>query len=187
MKGFGKAGSVAGFMMTVAVTSFLGACQQSGQSPTNPEAASSSAGTTPSSTSGPVRLATYAPGPYIPLSTCNLGMVNSTVFEAQPVALKAGQSNHFKGWLIAAGLSNPAYWLRFDEQQANRFQQTPISLTVERPDVVAAHAGAPIVSGFDLELPPNALTPGQYHVYVAVESSGRTYICDSGRHVQVGP
>ena len=122
---------------------------------------------------------------YKPLSTCNLGMVNAATFGTHPVELKTGAVNTFKGWLFATNLDSPTYWLRFDGQRGDRYLQSPLKLDVERPDVTAVHADAPRVSGFAVTIPANALPPGQYHAYLAVTSGDTTYICDSGRHVDV--
>lgn len=130
-------------------------------------------------------MTTYISGAYKPFSTCNLGMVNATTFRTKPVELEVDEVNTFKGWLFITGIERPAYWLRFDGQRGDRYLQASLRLDVERPDVVAVHPNAPRVSGFTAAIPANALPPGQYHAYLAATSGGTTYICDSGRHIDV--
>lgn len=163
----------------------LSACQQTNGNSEGSEKATTAA---PSITAGAEtepKLTAYAPGAYTPLITCNLGMVNATNFGSQPVALKTEHANAFKGWLFASGLAAPEYWLRFDDQHAGSYLHTPLQLSIERPDVVAAHPEAPRDSGFAVTIPANALPAGHYHAYIAVNSGGTTYICDSGRYVDV--
>lgn len=177
-------GIVAVSVMTVAAAFLVSACQQSGGGPAKPESptAPTSGGLTGAAAGG--QLVAYTPSSaYKPLSTCNLGMVNATTFGTQPVELKTGAVNTFKGWLFATNLDSPTYWLRLDSQQGDRYLQLPLHLDVERPDVVAMHPDAPRVSGFAATIPANALPSGQYHAYLAVTSGGTTYICDSGRHI----
>jgi hypothetical protein len=130
-------------------------------------------------------LSVYQPPQTVtPLANCNLETVNGQVFGSGALTLQSGHANVFKGWLDAAGIANPIYRMRFDSAESNRNLQAPLSLTEQRPDVAAAHPGAPMTSGFDLELSPGALPVGSYHVYLAVESGGKAYVCDSGRHIK---
>ena|SRR5690348_4760207 len=118
-----------------------------------------------------------------PLANCNLEMVDDRAFGTGTLALQSGHANVFKGWLDAAGVANPVYWMRFDDTNAERHMQTSFSLTEQRADVAAARPDAPLVSGFRLTLPHGVLPVGSYHVYLAVESGGKTYVCDSGRYI----
>lgn len=140
-----------------------------------------------STTAASARISAYTPSaaPAKPLAYCNLEAVGTIAFGSDPVVLAAGQQNAFRGWVDASDLTKPSYWLRFDDQSANRHLQASLTLTVQRPDVASAHAGAPLVSGFSQKLPVNALPTGHYHVYVAISSDGETYTCDNGRHVEV--
>lgn len=173
---------IAAVSVLVASTGFLlSACQQSGG---NSGLATSATPEGQTGVAAVSQLLAYTPSSaYKPLSTCNLGMVNATTFGTQPVELKTGAANTFKGWLFATNLDSPKYWLRFDDLQGDRYLHSPLRLDVERTDVVALHPGAPRVSGFAVTIPANALPPGQYHAYLAVESGDTTYICDSGRHI----
>lgn len=138
------------------------------------------------STASPVGLSIYQPSQTInPWANCNLETVDGQAFGSGVLALQSDHANVFKGWLDAAGIANPIYRLRFDSADFNRHLQAPLSLTEQRPDVAAAHPGASMASGFDLELPSGALPVGSYHVYLAVESGGKAYVCDSGRHIDV--
>lgn len=131
-----------------------------------------------------VGLAAYQPPQIVsPLANCNLEMVDDRAFGTGTLALQSGHANVFKGWLDAAGVANPVYWIRFDDANAERHMQASFSLTEQRADVAAARPGAPLVSGFRLTLPPGVLPVGSYHVYLAVESGGKTYVCDSGRYI----
>jgi hypothetical protein len=128
----------------------------------------------------------YQPGSALPtFDDCNLESVGNTQFDSQPLMLQPGDIQTFKGWIVSGDTHSATYWLRFDDQQANRYLRTPLQLTIERLDVVAAHHDAPRVSGFAVTIPANALPGGQYHAYIAVDSGGTTYTCDSGRRVDV--
>lgn len=173
------------FGLVIGASTLLVGCQGSGQQAIaeNQHAALPA----PSTIAASAQISPYTPGatPENPLSYCNLEAVGTVAFGADPVVLAAAQQNVFRGWIDASGLAKPSYWLRFDDQSANRHLQAPLALTVQRPDVASAHAGAPLVSGFSQKLPVNALPPGHYHVYVAVSSDGETYTCDNGRRVEV--
>lgn len=171
-------------VVMVSAVFLLSACQQSGGNSGNSRSPTSATSEGQTGVAAGSQLMAYAPGSaYKPLSTCNLGMVNATTFGTQPVELKTGVANIFKGWLFATNLDSPTYWLRFDGRQGDRYLQSPLQLDVERADVVASYPGAPRVSGFAVTIPANALPPGQYHAYLAVKSGGTIYICDSGRYI----
>jgi len=101
--------------------------------------------------------------------------------------LKSSERKKFMGWIDASVPTQPTYWLRFDSQPASRYVQMPVTLTAQRPDVASTHAGAPLVSGFDVDLPAGSLPDGKYHVYLAAEAGGTIYVCDNGRHIDVAP
>jgi len=171
-------------IVLVSAAFLLSACQQSGGSSGNPGPPTSATSTGRPGVAAGGQPVAYTPSDaYKPLSTCNLGMVNATTFGTQPVELRTGAINTFKGWLFAKNIDSPAYWLRLDGQHGERYLQARLQLDVERPDVTAVHSDAPRVSGFAVAIPANALPPGQYHAYLAVTSGDTTYICDSGRHV----
>jgi len=164
----------------------LNGCQEpGGQSASSaPVAGAPASSASEASGAMPVDLAAYQPSQAASsLANCNLETVNNQAFGSGALILQSGHANMFKGWLDAGGLTNPAYWMRFDDAGAGRHLQAPLSLTEPRADVAAARPGAPLVSGFSLTLPSGVLPVGSYHVYLAVESGGRTYVCDSGRHI----
>lgn len=176
--------------LTVAIfsTIVMTACQQA----TGPGASAGPGVSAPASTSAPKempldqQLAAYTPsGSYTPLSSCNLSNFNNAVFGTEPVALKRGTPNSFSGWIVTSGIAHPTLWLRFDDRIAGRYLHMSFQLTINRPDVVAAHPDAAKVTGFDVTLPAAGLPGGHYHVYLAVKSGDVTYICDSGRHIEV--
>lgn len=170
------------------VLSALGGCQGSGtQSAASAPAASAPASAIPMAQGNPpIGLAAYQPPEAAsPLASCNIETVNGQPFGSGASALQSNHANIFNGWLFAAGVVNPIYRMRFDSGNSGRHLQADLSLTVQRPDVAAAQPGAPLASGFSLTLPPGALPVGAYHVYLAVESGGKTYVCDSGRHIDV--
>lgn len=139
-----------------------------------------------SSGSAPIGLTTYQPPQTTSLlANCNTETVDGKAFGATTPTVQSGSGSSFKGWLDASGVASPVYRMRFDDAAAGRYLQAPLSLTVQRSDVAAAHLGVPLVSGFDLKLSPGVLSAGTYHVYLAVESGGKTYVCDSGRHIKV--
>ena len=162
----------------------LGACQGPSQQAGagNQLAEPSTKGTT-----AVAPISSYTPGtaPAKLISYCNLEAVGAVAFQSGPVELTPRKQIVFKGWIDASELTKPSYWLRFDDQSANRYLQAPVTLMVPRPDVASAHAGAPLISGFSQTLPVNGLPAGRYHVYIVVSSDGETYTCDNGRHVEV--
>lgn len=168
--------------------SILNGCQEPvGQSASSAPVASapvSSAPVAPSATS--VGLVAYQPPQAIsPLANCNLETADDRAFGSGALTLQSNRANAFKGWLDAAGVTNPVYLMRFDSDDSGRHLQAHLSLTEQRADVAAVHPGAPLVSGFSLTLSSGALPLGSYHVYLAAESGGKTYVCDSGRHIDV--
>lgn len=166
----------------------LGGCQEpSKQSASSAPIASATASASPvAQDTSPVALTAYQPPQTVsPLANCNLEAVNGQPFGSGASALQSNHANVFNGWLDAAGVAGPTYRMRFDGDNSEHHLQASVSLTVQRPDVAAAHPGAPAISGFSLTLRPGALPVGSYHVYLAVESGGKTYVCDSGRHIDI--
>lgn len=167
----------------------LGGCHQTGdQSATGQQAAPSTpAAPSPGTAVTSAKVVAYVPGtmPAKLLSSCNLEAVGTVKFGAQPMPLKSSEKKEFMGWIDASALTQPAYWLRFDSQLASRYVQVPVTLTAQRPDVASTHAGAPLVSGFEVDLPAGSLPDGKYHVYLAAEAGGTIYVCDNGRYVTV--
>lgn len=178
-----------GFALTGSI--LMVGCQEptggKGAGAQKPESSASTGSTSKAEASEP-RLSAYSPGATAaPLQHCNLEAAAGTKFAGQPVAVKGGQSNEFRGWVDDGGLANPAVWLRFDEVQGNSHLHIPVRLTVERQDVSAAYPDASRTPGFTLDLSANALPHGQYHVYIAAVSSGVAHVCDNGRQIDVGP
>lgn len=165
-------------------------CQQAGHQPSAGEQVVSST-SAPSSTGKaiPAQILAYTPGAMRAksLADCNLETIGSTRFGAQSMPLKSGEKSSFAGWIDASGLNQPTLWLRFDNQSANRNFQLPVTLTVQRPDVASTHPGAPLVSGFNVDLPADGLPDGNYHVYLAATVGDVAYLCDNGRNVTVAP
>lgn len=177
--------------VALGAATFLGACQQTGnKSATGQQVASSSQisqSMETALTSAHVVAYTSGTMPARPLPNCNLEAAGTTKFGAQPIPLKSGEKYALAGWIDASGLVQPTYWIRFDDQAANRYLQMPVTLTIQRPDVASANAGTPLVSGFNADLPAGDLREGKYHVYLAVKASGTIYVCDNGRYVTVTP
>lgn len=175
----------------IGMVGLLGACQQTAQQPSTGELVasstpvSSSTGTTVTS----AQVVAYTRGAMQakPLADCNLEAVGTARFGAQQMPLKSGEKSSFAGWINASGLTAPTYWLRFDDQSASHYFQMPVTLTVQRPDVASTHPGAPLVSGFDVDLPAGGLPDGEYHVYLAATVGNVVYVCDNGRNVTVAP
>lgn len=170
------------------VLSALNGCQEpGGQSASSAPVAGAPASSAPAAQGAPpVGLVAYQPPQTVsPLANCNLETVDGQAFGSAASTLQSDRVSTFKGWLDTAGVANPVYRMRFDSDDSGHHLQAPLSLTEQRADVAAAHPGAPLISGFSLTLPSDALSPGSYHVYLAVESGGKTYVCDSGRHIDV--
>lgn len=166
----------------------LNGCQEpGGQSASSAPIVSAPAASVPVEHGAPpVGLVAYQPPQTVsPLANCNLETVDGQVFGTGVSTLQSSRVNVFNGWLDAAGVANPVYRMRFDGDDSEHHLQAPLALTEQRADVAAAHPGAPLASGFSLTLPSGALPLGSYHVYLAVESDGKTYVCDSGRHINV--
>lgn len=165
-------------------------CQQTGHQPSAGEQVVSST-SVPSSTgkATPAQIRAYTRDAMRakPLADCNLETIGTTRFGAQSMPLKSGKKSSFAGWIDASGLNQPTLWLRFDDQSANRNFQLPVTLTVQRPDVASTHPGAPLVSGFDIDLSAGGLPYGKYHVYLAATAAKVAYLCDNGRSVIVAP
>lgn len=189
MKNIGLVGRLTGLASAMALALVLAACQE----PSGQNAASANAGTsvavatTQIQSSNQGLLTAYVRGAasFKPLPNCNLERLNRELFGAQPLALHLSQVNTFTGWVDPSGVATPSLWLRFDDAQAKRYLHAPFKLTTERPDVLANDPNAPRVSGFELQLPANALPAGQYHVYVVVTSGAAAHVCDNGRHINV--
>lgn len=167
-----------------------GGCQRAGHQPSEGERVVSS--TPPPSSTGkavPAQILAYTPGTMQakPLADCNLEAVGTARFGAQPMPLKSGEKNSVAGWIDAPGLNQPTYWLRFDNLSANRNFQLSVTLTVQRPDVASTHPSAPLISGFDVDLPVGGVPVGTYHVYLAATVGNVAYVCDNGRSVTVAP
>lgn len=175
--------------LIIGAAMLMAACQEPnhqgavGKSPTAPTPAQPVA----SSALASETMAAYTPSavPTKPLANCNLEYLGTTLFGSQPLPWKSSQPNLIKGWIDGSGLTSPSYWLRFDDASASRSLQVRVSLAVRRPDVVSTHPGAPLVSGFELNVPAGSLPVGEYHVYLAASAGGQTYTCDNGRHVDV--
>lgn len=177
-------------VLTLAISSpiVVAACQQTTGPGDNVAPSVSAPGSADAAKKAPAgeQLTAYTPSSsYTPLSSCNLSNFNGATFGAEPVTLEWGTPNIFSGWIITSGIAHPALWLRFDDRIAGRYLHMPFQLTINRPDVVAAHPDAAKVTGFDVTLPAAGLPGGRYHVYLAVKSGDVTYICDSGRHIEV--
>lgn len=173
--------------LAIGMSILLGGCQGSGQ-----QAVAEDQPAVPpanSTTAASAQVSPYTPGaaPAKPLSSCNLEAIGTVKYGLDPIELAAGRQNAFKGWVDASQLTQPSYWLRFDDKNASRHMHVRFDLTVKRADVVAADPNAPLVSGFTVSVPANALPVGQYHVYLAVQSGGAAYICDNGRYVKITP
>ena len=172
------------FVAAFGLAAMLGACQQQAESPSKIESPPTS-GAVSAAAGEVVHLAPYTQGSYAPLAGCNLDVINGSVAGASPLKMAASDINTFGGWIDVSGLAAAAIWLRFDADQGERHLQGPVRLTIDRPDVVAARPAAPLVSGFAVSIAAGALPAGNYHAYLAVQAGGVTYICDSGRHVEV--
>lgn len=181
-----------GLWFAVLLSAALAGCGRSGQPTSSPEPLSSTESSTTAQASGVTPVATeklvaYAPTPNVlPITTCNLERIDGAAFAGQPVPTARGAAHTLSGWIAAPGVRDPQYWLRFDDKAANHFLETRLQLDIKRPDVAASVPGAPVLSGFKLELPSDALPTGQYHVYLVAAAGGTDDVCDNGRQVNIG-
>lgn len=180
-------------VIIISVAALVAACQEPNhQSATEPSSAVLVQAASPASVATKVMVAsvvgyTPSPRPTKQLANCNLEAVGPVSFGQQPVELRTNQVNEFRGWIDGSGLTNPTYWLRFDDASASRYLEARIRLAVQRPDVMSMHTDASLVSGFLLNLPASSLPDGKYHVYLAAVSGDQFHICDNGRHINVVP
>lgn len=176
------------FCITTALAAALALTGCNGaNSPTAPSPNSTSAPTNHSGVETSVMNAYVPEKKSLPLASCNLEDVDGVTFSSESTKRAVGQAHSFSGWVAAPGLDKPVYWLRFDDKQANRFFQTRINPSIERPDIVAIAGNEAFSphSGFKVGISANALPAGQYHVYLAAAAGG-TYSCDNGRQVLLG-
>lgn len=139
-----------------------------------------------SDTSNASAVSPYTPGKkVIPLTSCNLEQVDGVTFAADPVERSTAQTHSFSGWIATPQLDKPAYHLRFDDKNANRFSQASVRPSIARPDVtaIAGNETFSAASGFKLDLAGGTLTAGEYHVYLVAVTGGVVYSCDNGRKV----
>lgn len=173
-----------------AVTFALAGCNEPNGAPTpdasTASAVASSTGHAGVETSG---LSPYTPGKkVVPLMSCNLERVDGVTFGADTVERPMDQAHSFSGWIGAPRLDKPAYQLRFDDKQTNRYLQAPVSPSIARPDVTAIAGNEALSpnSGFKLDLAASVLAAGQYHVYLVAVAGDTVYSCDNGRQVTIG-
>lgn len=169
------------------------AASEVGASPGSSTPASRVQWTPPTSASAPQSaLVAYVPsGPAAKLIySCNVESVDGAKFGARPIHLPTGVVLTVSGWAYAHGVAEPEYWLRLDDEQAHHFFQVPLAMNVKRPDVTASVNGAPLTSGFSVTLKTTVLSSGTYHVYIVANTYQHKrevqYICDNGRHIEVG-
>ena len=119
---------------------------------------------------------------------CNIEAMDASPFQGSPLDAQSSHAHVLAGWIADPGLAHASYWLRFENKSKGLHYQAPLSLTIKRPDVVAAAAskgGVPLNSGFQEQLPAQALPDGQYHAYVVAVQGGRVSACDNGREIVV--
>lgn len=175
---------------TAAVTLALVGCNEPNGSPSSDK----STATTVASSTGHADVVTSAVSPYTPrknvvsLTSCNLERVDGVTFGTQPVKRPLGQAHSFSGWIAAPQLDKPAYHLRFDDKQTNRYFQAPVHPSIARQDVTAIAGNEALSpdSGFKLDLAAGALAAGTYHVYLVAVTADAVYSCDNGRQVTLG-
>jgi|SRR5690348_2149440 len=180
------------FTGVIVIGVLLGGCQEPNQQAAAAKPSSTAVATPATSQSKGAPLLTgisvYDPQASVkPISSCNLESVGSITLGQQQVKLESKEPNAFRGWVAASAQSQPSYWLRFEDRSRDRYLQLRIKLTTERPDVVSIDSAAPLISGFDVNLPANSLPAGNYHVYLAAAAGNLTYICDNGRQIQIEP
>lgn len=117
---------------------------------------------------------------------CNIEAMDASPFQGSPLDAESSHAHVLAGWIADPGLAHASYWLRFENKSKGLHYQVPLSLTIKRPDVVAASNGsAPLNSGFEEQLPAQSLPPGQYHAYVAAKQGTQVTACDNGREIVV--
>lgn len=119
---------------------------------------------------------------------CNIEAMDASPFQGSPLDAESSHAHVLAGWIADPGLAHASYWLRFENKSKGLHYQAPLSLTIKRPDVVAAAASkgsVPLNSGFEEQLPAQSLPAGQYHAYVAAMQGAQASVCDNGREIVV--
>lgn len=117
---------------------------------------------------------------------CNIEAMDASPFNGSPLDAASSHTHVLGGWIADPGLAHASYWLRFENKSKGLRYQAPLSLTVKRPDVVAARDGSvSLNSGFEETLPAQSLPAGQYHAYVAAMQGAQVRVCDNGREIVV--
>lgn len=134
-----------------------------------------------------LKLQTFEPEATIgTFNGCNLEAMDASPFNSGPLDAESSHAHVLGGWIAAPGLAYASYWLRFENKSKGLHYQALLSLTIKRPDVVAARNGSvPLNSGFEETLPAQSLPAGQYHAYVAAMQGAQVRVCDNGREIVV--
>jgi hypothetical protein len=120
---------------------------------------------------------------------CNLERVNGAMFAGTPIAVSKEAMTSMGGWLadVDAKVVPDVFQLRF--VNGARMWQVDVQATEARADVQKLLGGNPAFAktGHASEFDLSGLPDGTYHVYTAFAKDGRTYMCDNGRTIVVGP
>jgi hypothetical protein len=176
------------YLSVLAAACLLTACNNS-----SPSTSSSADQAQPAVSASTAAASVDKPEAYTPATAtsaftqCNIESLDKAPFVAEPVDAALAQPHSLTGWVAQPGATKPTYFLRFDDKSQGRFFQQPLALSIKRADVVAAHGGdgVPVLSGFQQDIPADALPPGSYHVYLAAVDGNATSLCDNGREIVV--
>lgn len=121
-----------------------------------------------------------------PSQLCNVEFIDGVAFG--PSVMPTTGRFVIRGWLGDASGARPVQATLVLARAGDGAKTlVPISLEVERPDVVTAFPGKPGLdrSGFEKQVDLSAQEPGQFHMYLAYAVGGQSYVCDNGRQVQL--
>jgi hypothetical protein len=126
-------------------------------------------------------------GPLSPAHACNLETINGTLFDSAPVSIASPAV--LKGWLgndAGGTLASPELVVEVGADSAPRAY--PLSLVIERKDVVAAFPALalPANTGFEVTVDPQGLPAGTHRAYLRYRVGDRSFACDNGRQLKTG-
>jgi hypothetical protein len=126
-------------------------------------------------------------GPLSPAHACNLETINGALFDSAPVPVAAPAV--LKGWLgndAGGTLASPELVVEVGPGSPPRAY--PLSLVIERQDVVAAFPALalPANTGFEVTVDPQGLPAGTHRAYLRYRVGDRSFACDNGRQLKIG-
>jgi hypothetical protein len=121
----------------------------------------------------------------MPWATCNIEQVNDALFQDAPVKVTQDKDLLLVGWIVAPTDATPEYQLAFENQDDHARVQTPVKLSLSRPDVAAVYKQSTNILGFRLHVRNGDLSPGNYRTYLLANTDKGSFVCDKGRKLEL--